>query len=166
MSTMQVGDKGKQLFKLWEGLRTEWYYDSGGEPTIGIGHLLTQSERSSGKLTISSVTVRYKDGISEQQCWDLLVQDLIPIEKLINQLVNVELLQNQFDALISFTFNVGESAFKTSTLLKVLNKGMYDSVPEQLMRWVYDNGNLVQGLVNRRNKEVGLWNEKSSRQTN
>jgi lysozyme len=155
---MQVGERGKKLFKEWEGLVTHEYLDSGGEPTIGIGHLLTHSERTSGKIVIRGRVLRYRNGLSEQQCWDLLDQDLDGVEKTVNQAVTVALNQNQFDALVSFTFNVGDGAFCGSTLLKLLNQGQYNQVPAQLIRWTWDNGKIVQGLMNRRQKEITLWN--------
>lgn len=155
---MQVGNSGKQLFKLWEGLETHEYLDSGGAPTIGIGHLLTRSERSSGKIMIDGVAVHYRDGLTEDQCWALLDQDLDGVEQCVSDAVKVALTQNQFDALVSFTFNVGNGAFLGSTLLKLLNNGKYDDVPAQLRRWNKDNGHVVRGLVNRREKEVDLWN--------
>jgi len=156
--TMQVGQNGKNLFKEWEGLVLREYPDSGGAPTIGIGHLLTQSERTSGKIVIGGQALDYRDGLTEQQCWDLLDQDLDVAERAVNAAVTVALNQNQFDALVSFTFNVGEGAFRGSTLLKLLNQGQYSEVPAQLRRWVRDNGQIVQGLVNRREKEIVLWN--------
>jgi lysozyme len=76
----------------------------------------------------------------------------------VNESVTVPLNQNQFDALVSFSFNVGDNAFRGSTLLKLLNQGQYDQVPAQLRRWVRDNGHVVQGLINRREKEIVLWN--------
>ena len=158
MRKMQVGQAGKQLFKEWEGLRTHVYLDSGGEPTIGIGHLLTRDERASGKIWINGQPVRYANGLSEQQCWDLLEQDLDIAEAAVNDRVIVPLTQNQFDALVSFAFNVGAEAFRKSTLVRALNQGQYDQVPTQLRRWVRDNGVVVPGLVNRREKEIDLWN--------
>lgn len=154
----QVGQFGKNLFKEWEGLVTHAYLDLGGEQTIGIGHLLTRSERTSGKIIIRGQAVNYQNGLAEQQCWDLLDQDLDQAEKAVNDAVTVSLNQNQFDALVSFVFNVGTGAFHGSTLLKLLNQGQYNQVPAQLRRWIRDNGKVVQGLVNRREKEIVLWN--------
>lgn len=154
----QVGQLGKNLFKEWEGLVTLAYLDSGGEPTIGIGHLLTRSERTSGKIIIRGQAVSYQNGLTEQQCWDLLDQDLDQAEKAVSDAVTVPLNQNQFDALVSFVFNVGTGAFHGSTLLKLLNQRQYNQVPAQLRRWIRDNGKVVQGLVNRREKEIVLWN--------
>jgi len=65
--------------------------------------------------------------------------------------------RNQFTALVSFVFNVGVTAFRESTLLRVLNFGRYTEVPSQLKRWIYDNGVVVNGLINRRNAEIELW---------
>lgn len=155
---MHVGQRGKNLFKEWEGLVTHEYLDSGGAPTIGIGHLLTRSERTSGKITIGGQALDYRNGLTEQQCWDLLDLDLSGSEAVVNEAVKVSLNQNQFDALVSFVFNVGDGAFRGSTLLRLLNQGQLDQVPAQLQRWVRDNGQVVQGLVNRRNKEIALWN--------
>jgi lysozyme len=155
---MQVGQRGKNLFKEWEGLVTHEYLDSGGAPTIGIGHLLTRSERTSGKISIGGQALDYRNGFTEQQCWDLLDADLAGSEAVVNDAVKVSLNQNQFDALVSFVFNVGDGAFRSSTLLRLLNQRQYDQVPAQLGRWNMDNGHVVQGLVNRRNKEIALWN--------
>ena len=90
--------------------------------------------------------------LTEQQCWDLLDLDLAGSEAVVNDAAKVSLNQNQFDALVSFVFNVGDG------LLRLLNQGQPDQVPAQLQRWVMDNGHVVQGLVNRRNKEIALWN--------
>ena len=128
-----------------------------GLKTIGVGHLLTQDELSSGKITIGETVVRYAGGITEQQVYDLLGQDLARFDQTVNDKVTVLLKQFQFDALVSFSLNVGAGAFSSSTLLKVLNQGNYDEVPAQLRRWVFSGGNKVQGLVNRRENEVKLW---------
>ncbi|MDA8159362.1 MAG: lysozyme, partial [Desulfobacteraceae bacterium] len=102
--------------------------------------------------------VYYRDGLSEAQCWGLLEQDLDAAEGAVNEAVNVPLNQNQFDALVSFAFNVGNGAFHGSTLLKLLNQGQHDQVPAQLERWTRINGQVVTGLVNRRRQEIELWN--------
>jgi lysozyme len=104
------------------------------------------------------VAVPYASGLTDQQVLDLLSQDVQPAENAVNAGVKVALNQNQFDALVSFTFNVGVGAFSGSTLLKVLNQGDYDGVPAQLSRWNKAGGKVVQGLVNRRDNEIKLWN--------
>jgi lysozyme len=155
---MQMSENGLTLLTQWEGFKLTVYKDSAGLPTIGVGHLLTKSELSSGKITINGVPVDYTDGLTEQQVTDLLGQDVEPASAAVNSGVKVPLDQNQFDALVSFTFNVGVGAFTGSTLLKLLNQKQYDQVPTQLLRWTRAGGKVVQGLVNRRNNEIKLWN--------
>ena len=140
-----------------EGRSRLVYLDSGGAPTIGIGHLLTKSERSSGKIIINGFPVRYRIGLSDSQIYALLKADTAESAYTVMTSVERPLTQNQFDALVSFTFNVGVPAFKTSTLLKRINSGDLGDVPTQLRRWIYDDGVVVQGLVNRREKEIKLW---------
>jgi lysozyme len=155
---MQVDRSGLEFIRAREGLETHAYPDSGGAPTIGIGHLLTRAERTSGKLVIRGQTVRYRDGLTEAQCYNLLEQDMLVPARAVNAAVKVPLTQNQFNALVDFAFNVGDTAFRESTLLKLLNQKQYDAIPEQMRRWVHDNGIRVPGLVNRREKEIALWN--------
>jgi lysozyme len=155
---MQMSQHGIDLLTQWEGFELNVYNDSAGLPTIGVGHLLTRSELTSGKIIIGGVPVKYSGGITQQQAETLLGQDLGPTEAAVNGGVKVTLSQNQFDALTSFTFNVGVGAFTASTLLRLLNQGQYAQVPEQLMRWTRAGGRVVQGLVNRRQNEIKLWN--------
>jgi len=155
---MQMSENGLELLKQWEGFKLTVYNDSAGLPTIGVGHLITQSERNSGNIIINGVAVKYAGGLTDQQVVDLLSQDVQPAEESVNNGVKVPLNQNQFDALVSFTFNVGGGAFAGSTLLKVLNQKQYTEVPNQLLRWTKAGGQVVQGLVNRRQNEIKLWN--------
>ncbi|MDQ3746214.1 MAG: lysozyme [Acidobacteriota bacterium] len=155
---MQMSQHGLQLLEQWEGFKLQVYKDSAGLPTIGVGHLITKSEQASGTININGVPVKYAGGLTQQQVTDLLAQDVVPAQNAVNNGVKVALNQNQFDALVSFTFNVGVGAFTSSTLLKVLNQGQYDQVPTQLLRWTKAGGKVVQGLVNRRNNEIKLWN--------
>lgn len=155
---MTMSERGRELLSQWEGVEKEMYKDSAGLPTIGVGHLLTQDELSSESIEISGVSVPYADGLTDQQVLDLLSQDLSRFEKAVNETITVSLSQNQFDALVSFSFNVGVNAFRESTLVKMLNQGQYEEVPDQLRRWVKSGGKKVQGLVNRRENEIKRWN--------
>ena len=155
---METSEPGLELLKQWEGFKLNVYKDSAGLATIGVGHLITKSELSSGNIVINGVAVKYAGGLTDQQVLDLLSQDVKPAEQSVNNGVKVPLNQNQFDALVSFTFNVGGGAFASSTLLKVLNQKQYTEVPNQLLRWTRAGGKVVQGLVNRRQNEIKLWN--------
>lgn len=140
---MKISDKGLQLLKDWEGCRLSVYRDAAGLPTIGIGHLIKKGE------SFTTLTI--------EQALELLAADLAPFERTVNAGVSVPLAQDQFDALVIFAFNVGAAGFAQSTLLKKLNAGNYDAVPEQLMRWTKAGGKQCQGLVNRRQNEIKLW---------
>lgn len=154
---MKISDRGLELIRQWEGVESMVYLDSAGLPTIGCGHLLTKSEISSGKILIGTKLIAYHLGLSPEQITVLLKQDLSRVQRCINNHVTVELTQNQFDALCSFIFNVGVSAFRASTLRKMLNQGQYAAVPIQLRRWVWAAGKVEQGLVNRRENESKLF---------
>lgn len=154
---MTMSDHGKKLLAQWEGFERNVYLDVAGLPTIGVGHLLTKDELSSEQIMIGDKAIDYTGGLTEQQVYDLLGQDLARFERAVNDSVEPDLAQNQFDALVSFTFNVGEGAFRQSTLLKRLNARDFADVPNQLRRWNRSGGKVVQGLVNRRENEIKLW---------
>jgi lysozyme len=155
---MNISNEGIALIRRLEGVGFHAYLDSGGAWTIGVGHLLSKSERSSGKIWIAGKPVKYSGGLADHDITLLLLSDLAKFEKDVNRLVHVPLKQHEYDALVSFVFNIGSGAFTASTLRRMLNAGHHASVPAQMRRWVRDNGKVVPGLVNRREKEVQLWN--------
>jgi len=159
---MKASQNLMNLLENWEAKKSKMYPDSKKLPTIGIGHLLTRSELSSGKIiTSSGEKIRWSNGLTDDQIYDVLSEDLAPVTDAVSSLVKVGLKQNQFDALVSFVFNIGITAFKNSTLLKMLNTTPgfdYSFVPVQMRRWVHDGPKVVQGLINRREKEIALWN--------
>lgn len=159
----QMSEEGIDALKRFEGSVKKRgvhvvYKDSGGAPTIGYGHLLTKSERTTNTITINGEEVDYTNGLTEEQAEELLAQDVDWAERCVRENTKVNLDQCQFDALVSFVFNVGCGAYRSSTLLERLNSKEFEDVPNQLMRWVYDNGKKVDGLINRREKEVAVWN--------
>lgn len=140
---MKTSDKGINLIKQFEGLRLKAYKCPAGIWTIGYGH-------TGGIVKGIEIT--------EKLANDFLLNDLVFFENIVNKYVKVQITQNQFDALVSFVFNIGPNAFKESTLLKYVNMQAFSQVPEQFMRWVKGGkGEIIQGLVNRRQKEVMLW---------
>lgn len=155
---MKMSDRGLELLTQWEGFELNVYKDSAGLPTIGVGHLLTKDELSSGKLLIEGETVKFHNGLTHQQVVDLLGQDVRRFEDTVRNTVTVDIEQHQFDALASFCFNVGQRAFKNSTLLKRINAMNWDDVPYQFSRWNKAGGRVVKGLINRRNNEIKRWN--------
>lgn len=149
--TRKINSEGLDNLKKWEGLRTAAYRDAAGVWTIGYGH------------TGAAGRPYPKEGmiITEKDAETILKEDIEQYEEAVSESVKVKLSDNQFAALVSFCYNIGVSAFKSSTLLKKLNKGDYDSVPYQLMRWTKSKGKTLRGLVNRRAAEVGLWSKGS-----
>jgi len=138
----RISDSGLEMLKQFEGLRLKAYQDSAGVWTIGYGHTKTAYP---GMVITRSEAER------------LLRQDLQRFEKGVRDRVSVPLTQNQFDALVSFSFNVGVGAFSKSTLLKRLNQKDYAGAKQEFRRWVYAGGRRLQGLVNRRNREARLF---------
>ena len=147
-----------ELLEKLECLSNKAYIDIAGKKTIGIGHLLNAEELLTSKVRINGAYVDYSLGLTTKQCYDLCRQDLEKFCEAVDGIINVDLSQNQFDALVIFCYNVGIDAFKRSTLLKLLNDGDYKSVPEQLMRWTKAGGKQSNGLINRRKAEIMLWN--------
>ncbi|CAM1656292.1 Glycoside hydrolase [Bartonella choladocola] len=147
--TRQISQHGLEKLKQWEGLETEAYRDAGGVWTIGYGHT------AAAGTPVPHVGMV----ITEAEAESILLKDLAQYEAAVENNVNVKLNDNEFAALVSFSFNVGINAFKKSTLLKKLNSGNYEAVPSELMKWVKAGGKKVQGLVNRRRAEGYLWME-------
>lgn len=140
--TRRINSEGLALIKRWEGCRLEAYRDVGGVWTIGYGH--TRTARQGLKIT-------------QEQAEGLLREDLRVYEAAVDDAVHVDLTENQFAALVSWTFNVGVGAMRRSALIRRLNAGEYDAVPGELARWNKVKGAIVPGLSNRRAAEAGLW---------
>ena len=147
------------LVKL-EGLKNKVYLDGAAKKTIGIGHLLTADELLTSKIKIDGKYYDYSLGLDDHLCKKLCLQDLERFIEAVDSIVYVDLNQNQFDALVIFCYNVGINAFRESMLVKLLNQGEYDNVPEQLLKWNKAGGKVVNGLTNRRKAEIKLWNTK------
>lgn len=141
----RINAAGLSHIMQWEGKRLVAYQDVAGIWTIGYGH------------TTAAGIPRVREGmrISDKEAEDILKADLRKFEDRVSRLIKVPLTDNQFAVLVSFDFNTG--ALHKSTLLKKLNAGDYDAVPAELMKWVNAGGKRVQGLVNRRAAEAGLW---------
>jgi len=139
---MKTSDKGIGLIKRFEGLRLKAYLCPAGKPTIGYGH---------------TKDVKLGDVITEEEAEQLLLEDLIVVENEINK-HNLDINQNQFDALVSFVYNVGVGNFRTSTLLKKIKTDPNDkTIANEFKRWVYSNGKKLPGLVKRREEEAKLY---------
>ena len=139
---MNVSETGIELIKKFEGCVLKAYKCPAGIWTIGYGH---------------TSNVKKGQTITQEQAENYLKQDLNRFEISVNNLVNVRLNQNQFDALVSFCYNLGSGNLKNSTLLKLLNKKDYTGAAEEFDRWVYASGKKLSGLVKRRAAEKELF---------
>lgn len=139
---MVISNKGTSLIKDFEGFRTHAYQDAVGVWTIGYGH---------------TKGVQPNDIISAAQGDKMLSEELAEYEEYVNNLVKVPLHQHQFDALVSWTYNLGPSNLQGSTLLKVLNEGKYTEVPAQIRRWNKAGGRELEGLTRRREAEAQMF---------
>lgn len=148
---------GKAVLIEIENLKCDVYLDSALLPTIGVGHLLTKGELSSGKIHCRGFIFDTRKGITEDQAIILMEDDLKPTEVAVLSLVTVPLTYCEMDALFLFVYNIGVDAFEHSTLLKKLNAANYDAVPTEMRRWVHAAGRVSNGLKNRREREIRVW---------
>ena len=139
---METSSEGISLIQKFEGCELEAYQCSAGVWTIGYGHT---------KDVVEGMT------ITKEQAEQMLVDELHEYENYINEYVTVALSQNQFDALVSWVYNLGPANLKASTMLKVLNSGKYEDVPSQMKRWNKAGGKVLEGLIRRREAEACLF---------
>lgn len=139
---MTTSNQGKNLIKEAEGLRLEAYLCPANIPTIGWGH--TKGVKMGQHITV-------------QQAEDMLVDDIAPIERLLNGL-KINFRQEQFDALVSWIFNFGEGKFKGSTLYKrIIANAKDEEITDQLVKWINAAGRPLLGLMKRRVAEANLF---------
>lgn len=145
---MRISEQGKNLIHHFESFRSRPYLDGGGVPTIGWGATYYPNGKRV-RMSDPPITREYADWMFEQMIGDF--------ERFVNRKVKTQLTQHQFDALVSFCYNVGKGQFASSTLLRRINNRRFDDIPRQLNRWVNDNGRRVNGLVRRRKSEGHLF---------
>jgi lysozyme len=151
LSPSSLSPAGAAFIARFEGFRAKLYDDAAGHCTIGYGHLVHMGP------TNGTEPPEFTQGITRAQALALLGADAAKAGDEVKRSVKVPLTQHQFDALVCFAFNVGNGAFRESTLLKQLNAGDYTAVPEQLNRWTKAGGRELAGLVRRRDEEGQLF---------
>lgn len=135
---------GLAMLKRFEGCELKAYDDGGGVWTIGWGH--------------TGRDVHEGQEITEAEAERLLAQDVRRAERAVgSRLIGIPLTQGQFDALVSFVYNVGAQAFDESTMLRHLRARDYDAAADEFGRWVFDNKRRVNGLVVRRDAERTMF---------
>lgn len=139
---MTTSNKGKDLIKQFEGLRLDAYRCPAGIPTIGWGH--TKGVKMGQHITIA-------------QAEEMLVEDIAPIERILNGM-KINFQQEQFDALVSWIFNLGGGAFRGSTMhQRILEDANDEEITDQMVKWVYSGREMLTGLMRRRVEEANLF---------
>ena len=141
-NNMKISQEGIALIKKFEGCKLESYLCAANVPTIGYG---------------STKDIEMGMTISQERAEELLQKDLEVYEDAVIKAIDVPLHQHQFDALVSWTFNLGGANLNASTMLKVLNNGAYEDVPHQIKRWNKAGGKVLEGLTRRRLAEALLF---------
>lgn len=144
---MKMGSEGLDLVKSFEGLYLNAYKCPAGVWTIGYGH--------TGKVDGKAICAGMK--ITKAKATSLLQGDMKTFEKAVKDLVKVKLNQHQFDALVSFAFNCGAGNLKSSTLLKMVNKGNFTAAGDEFLKWNKGGGKVLAGLTRRRKEERKLF---------
>lgn len=144
---MQTSDKGIALIKQFEGCKLTAYQDSVGVSTIGYGW----TQPVDGKPIRAGMTIK------QETAERLLKTGLVRYESDVSRLVKVGMTQGQFDALVSFTYNLGARSLSTSTLLRKLNTGDYAGAADEFLRWNKAGGKVLNGLTRRREAERALF---------
>ena len=142
---MNISEEGLSLIKKFEGCELKAYRCAANVLTIGYG-------------TTKGVTEDME--ITKEEAENLLKEEMHEYEGYINDMVKVPLEQHQFDAMVSWVFNLGSGNLSSSTLLKKLNNSEYDEVPAQIKRWNKAGGKVLDGLIRRREAESLLFQNK------
>lgn len=141
-----VTDAGLALIKRFESFSPTIYVCPAGYPTVGYGHVVLDGESE-----------RFAKGVDENEAEDLLRRDAGIAERAVLRLVTVPLTDGQFDALVSFTLNLGGGALQRSTLRRKVNREEHGAVPAEFLKWVWGGGRKLKGLVRRREAEARLY---------
>lgn len=144
---MRISENGIEFIRQLEGEKLTAYPDIVGIWTIGVGH----TGFVDGKPVARGMA------ITKEKSKELLTADLKRFESAVNDAVKVTLTQNQFDALVSLAFNIGEGPFARSKLVNKLNAGDKKGAAEQFLVWKNAGGRVSQGLLNRRQKEKAMF---------
>jgi lysozyme len=139
---MKISQQGIDLIKRFEGCKLKSYLCPAGVWTIGYGH---------------TANVRKNQIITSEQASAILMSDLLQFERAVTAMVSVPIKQGQFDALVSFAFNLGSGALASSTLLRKLNSGDFKGAADEFLRWNKAGGKVLEGLSVRRRSERALF---------
>jgi len=135
-----------RLIKTFEGFSPVVYICPAGFKTIGYGHVVLPEEEE-----------RFKKAITASEGEELLYHDLLRFQVAINRLIKIQIHDLMFQAILSFSYNVGVYAFRASTLRRLINEGAFEEAALQFPRWIYVGGRQLKGLLRRRIAEKKLF---------
>lgn len=138
--------KGLDMIRRHEGFSPVIYTCPAGYRTIGHGHVVLRHEQD-----------RFAAGITPDEAMALLRLDAELAERSVSRLVNLPLSDGRYDALVSFTFNLGAGALQRSALRRKVNRGEHEAVPAELMKWIWAGGRRLPGLLRRRREEAACY---------
>ena len=144
---MKIGAAGIGLIRKYESLALKAYICPAGFPTIGWGHKITKGDRLGNEISLD-------------QAEALLMADIAIAEAAVNALIKAPISQNQFDALVSFVFNLGADEVKASTLVQYVNANQHNLAAGQFGCWIFSKKKPLAGLIKRRADEALLFIKK------
>jgi len=139
-----ITEDGLRLIRRFEGFAASPYICPGGYLTIGYGHVVKNPQA-------------FRQPITEDEATQILAIDIQAAERAVLRLITVPLRDGQFDALVSFAFNLGAGALQRSTLRRKVNAEDHDDVPSEFAKWVWAGGKKQKGLIRRREAEAALY---------
>jgi lysozyme len=140
----QVTEDGLRLIRRFEGFSALPYRCPAGYLTVGYGHLVKNPEA-------------FRQPITEDEATEMLVLDIEVAARAVLRFISVPLTDGQFDALVSFTYNLGAGALQRSTLRRKVNRDDHEDVPDEFLKWVWAGGKKLNGLIRRRQAEALLY---------
>lgn len=141
---LDISEDGLRMLQGFEGTVLHQYVDQAGVSTVCTGHVVRPDDAS-----------WIADGVTREECAEVLRKDVARYVRCVNQYVTVAVTQDQFDALTSLCFNIGETAFRTSTLVRVLNSGDYVGAAMHFVDWRFAGGQPI--LLQRRMHEAAMF---------
>tara|TARA_R110000744_G_C19308112_1_gene556443 strand:+ start:637 stop:1086 length:450 start_codon:yes stop_codon:yes gene_type:complete len=145
---VKTSQQGIDLIKAFEGFSGKPYLCPAEYWTIGYGNIRCRD---------GSRVKEETPHVTEAEAEDLLAHELVSFERTVDRLIKVPLQQGQYDALVSFAYNLGGGALSASSLRRMLNRGNYSGAERQFKRWVFAGGRKLRGLVKRRAAEAALF---------
>lgn len=143
-----ASEDGLRLIRRFEGFSAVPYLCPAGYLTVGYGHVVKNPDA-------------FRQPITEDEATEILAVDVETAERAVLRLISVPLTDGQFDALVSFTFNLGAGALQRSTLRRKINREDHEDATAEFLRWVWAGGRKLNGLIRRRQAEAALYRQRS-----